>query len=47
MRAKVTERQSSSPDEFPMQRSPEDSFSGLIDLWERFGMSQTRARPFF
>ena len=33
LRAKISERLVSSPDESPKQRSREDDFSGLIDLW--------------
>jgi hypothetical protein len=35
VRAKITERLVSSPDEFPMQRTLGGEFSGLIDLWQR------------
>ena len=35
MRAKITERLVSSPDEFPMLRTLVGDFSGLIDLWEK------------
>ena len=35
VRAKITERLVSSPDEFPKQRNPAGDFSGLIDLWEK------------
>jgi hypothetical protein len=35
VRAKITERLVSSPDEFPRQGNREGPFSGLIDLRER------------
>ena len=35
VRAKITERLVSSPDEFPKLRTLVGGFSGLIDLWER------------
>jgi hypothetical protein len=35
VRAKITERLVSSPDEFPRQGSRKGPFSGLIDLRER------------
>jgi hypothetical protein len=35
IRAKITERLFSSPDESPMPRTLVGDFSGLIDLWQR------------